>query len=130
MTGWYNSDSWMDIVDHLLLVLGVLSVAVATAAVPVWISNHKATKTELAKNAKTLEAIRYQVENDHPDSNLRESIDELRDLLKEQGQDIRGIRKDMGEMRGEARDDRGNLRELEQRIQDFVKREHPGAGPL
>lgn len=145
MTGWYNSDSWMDIVDHLLLVLGVLSVAVATAAVPVWVANHKATKTERAKNAKTLEAIRHQVENDHPDDeNMRDQIDrierkiesqgvilqEIQDRQNDHGDDIRGMRTDMGGLRGELRDDRGELREFKTRVHDFVDREHPGAPPL
>lgn len=152
MNGWYNSDSWMDIVDHLLLVLGVLSVAVATAGVPVWISNHKATKTERARNTKTLEAIRHQVENDHgDDENMRDQIDriearqndlaqlfeslgiilkEIKDRQDDHGRDIRGMRDDMGGLRGEDRDIKKDHSDLVRRINAFIRREHPGADPL
>lgn len=70
-------------------------------------------------------------------TSARDDLDEIRAIVKdvsdrqvEHGRDIRGIRTDIGEMRGEARQDRQNLADLEGRVTRFARREHPGADPL
>lgn len=96
--------------------------------------------------------VRDQVRNDHPEKpNMRDDIDEVkgaltdfRDTLKdfrealegvhgkldEQGRDVRGIRQDVGIVRGELRETRKDHRDLERRVVDFSRREHPGSEPL
>lgn len=88
-------------------------------------------------DAKTTE-IHEQTVNDHiSKSNLRDDIDEIRDMLKDmsdrqvdQSRDIRGLRTDVGELRGEDRSARAEHADLVRRLNAFIRREHPGADPL
>ncbi|OMB83308.1 hypothetical protein A5746_30315 [Mycolicibacterium conceptionense] len=88
-------------------------------------------------DAKTNE-IHEQTVNDHGmKSNMRDDIDEIRELVKDisdrqvdQGRDIRGLRKDVGELRGEDRTAAEAQREFERRVQAAFRREHPEAPPL
>lgn len=88
-------------------------------------------------DAKTNE-IHEQTVNDHRGrSNMRDDVDEIRELLKavsdrqiSQGHDIRGLRTDVGELRGEDRNAARAQREFEQRVQAAFRREHPGSPPL
>ncbi|OCB42130.1 hypothetical protein A5721_28895 [Mycobacterium vulneris] len=88
-------------------------------------------------DAKTNE-IHEQTVNDHgAKSNMRDDIDEIRELVKDisdrqvdQGRDIRGLRTDIGELRGEDRSARSAQAEFERRVHAFIRREHPGADPL
>lgn len=97
-------------------------------------------------------AVRYQVNNDHPDEeNLRDQLDRMEDVQKRtnehiaemsrrqvaHGRDINGLREDVGAvrddvggLRGELRDDRTNLREFKAGVNGFIKRVHPGEDPL
>lgn len=89
-----------------------------------------------------VQATNKQVVNGHADADplrkdldtkfaqLGSKIDGLDGLVRTQGRDIGGIREDVGMIRGEAREDRQNLAQLEGRIAKFVRREHPGAEPL
>lgn len=88
-------------------------------------------------DAKTNE-IHEQTVNDHRGrSNMRDDVDEIRELLKavsdrqiSQGLDIRGLRTDVGDLRGEDRNAARAQREFEQRVQAAFRREHPGSPPL
>lgn len=57
-------------------------------------------------------------------------LEEIQTRQNDQGRDIGGIRRDVGGLRGELREDRSNLPDLETRINGFIHREHPGADPL
>ncbi|MEX3649620.1 hypothetical protein [Mycolicibacterium porcinum] len=88
-------------------------------------------------DAKTNE-IHEQTVNDHRGrSNMRDDVDEIRELLKavsdrqiSQGLDIRGLRTDVGDLRGEDHNAARAQREFEQRVQAAFRREHPGSPPL
>lgn len=77
MSEWYNPDSWMDILDHVLIGM----VLVAVAAVPSWFANrnHQAIK----KVGQKAEAIEAQVVNGHAEQpqNLRDDMDEVKAAL-------------------------------------------------
>lgn len=66
-----------------------------------------------------LKAIRHQTENSH-DTNLRDDIDEIREMVRDGMADIRGdisgIRKDIGGLRGELRIEREERIESDARI--------------
>lgn len=66
-----------------------------------------------------LKAIRHQTENSH-DTNLRDDIDEIREMVRDGMADIRsdisGIRKDIGGLRGELRTEREERIESDARI--------------
>ncbi|MEW2478744.1 DUF2746 domain-containing protein [Mycobacterium sp. NPDC049093] len=88
-------------------------------------------------DTKTAE-IHEQTVNDHRGkSNLRDDLDEIRDMVKDisdrqldQSRDIRGIRTDVGELRGADRDAHQEHTDLVRRLNAFIRREHPGADPL
>ncbi|WP_263988114.1 DUF2746 domain-containing protein [Mycolicibacterium fluoranthenivorans] len=134
MTGLtpFNPDSWMDVV--VLIVLGILGLS--ATVVPLWLKA-KSTQSQVAE-------IHEQTVNDHGDEvNLRVQLDRMEQsqlLLDERmvsmasqqdeaAADIRGFRKDFGELRGEMREDRGNLRDLERRVTGFARRVHPDQIP-
>ncbi|MFA5607165.1 MAG: hypothetical protein WDA07_08255, partial [Leucobacter sp.] len=118
-----NAWGFAAVVDTQLAVL---------ASVVIGQQRGRKTVREIRDNARI---IRGEVKNDHPDdTNLRDDVDGIRYLVKDvsdrqiaHGHDIRGIRSDVGELRGQHRQDRRDLADLETRIQQFIRREHPGA---
>lgn len=135
MTG-YEPNDWFGLAGlAILAIAGMVGAAITARA-----AHKSVTKVgeQVADVQIKVSAVKDQVQNDHPISpNLRDDLDEIRDLIKDmrdrqadQGRDIRGMRQDMGEMRGEAREDRHNLSDLEVRLNAFIRREHPDADPL
>lgn len=120
------------ITPSIIAAIGVIIVGVLT------VRGQKKGAARAGKiDAKTNE-IHEQTVNDHRGkSNMRDDVDEIRDLLKavsdrqiSQGHDIRGLRTDVGELRGEDRNAARAQREFEQRVQAAFRREHPGSPPL
>lgn len=107
MNGWFNPDSWMDIFDHFLLVVGALSVA----TVPTWFS---------VRNHKGIKKINDQVSNGHK-TIFRDDFDEVAKMVKE----IRGGVSDLrNELLYEAELRRENDRELWREITALKKSKH------
>lgn len=78
----------------------------------------------LAGVDEKVDAVTYQVKNDYgDDSNLRDQIDDIHALVRDVSAEVRDMRGDLRVARAESHD-------LERRIQEFVRREHPGAGPV
>lgn len=99
-----------------------------------------------------VDVIKGEIKNDHPDdANLRDQVDrieiiatdlkavvedvrdlasETRDRFGDVADDISGLRKDVGGIRGETRNVRDDHTGLVRRLNDFIRREHPGADPL
>ncbi|MFV8266505.1 hypothetical protein ACNQR9_26160 [Mycolicibacterium peregrinum] len=120
------------ITPSIIAAIGVIIVGVLT------VRGQKKGAARAGKiDAKTNE-IHEQTVNDHRGkSNMRDDVDEIRDLLKavsdrqiSQGHDIRGLRTDVGELRGEDRVARTEHDDLVRRLNAFIRREHPGADPL
>ena len=85
MNGWFNPDSWMDVVSQLLLLTG----AIAVAIVPSWYSTHK-----------SLKKVTDQVVNGHAGKPpLREDLDRAIAAIEALGQDISALRADLHEER-------------------------------
>lgn len=132
----YNPDDGIDILG-LIIIWGVPTLGTVIVG---WLTVRgqiKGVARARKIDAKTDE-IHEQTVNDHGSkSNLRDDIDEIRELLKDmsdrqvdQSRDIRGLRQDVGELRGEDREARAAQVDFERRVNAFIRREHPGADPL
>ena len=102
MNGWFNPDSWLDIVDHVLLIVGALSMAI----VPTWFA---------ARNNRTLKAVKDQVVNGHK-SPMRSDLDLVLTRLEDVSSRVDGIARDVSGLRSELAEEenrrRDNVREL------------------
>lgn len=88
----FNPDSWMDFV--LLIFISLTSLA--GVVLPVWLVNRT------RKHGSEIGEIKEQVCNTH-DTNLRDDLDEIRDLFLE---GLSEIRRDIGGLREELRTER------------------------
>jgi predicted RNase H-like nuclease (RuvC/YqgF family) len=150
----YNPDDTTDLIG-LALIYGFPSLIAAiagTATAVITVRGQRKGKFRrdedravLDEVKKKVDVVRDEVKNDHPDNqNLRDQVDRMETMLAsltsnvtdirerqiDHGRDIGGIRDDVGGLRGELRDERSNRRDLETRINGFIRREHPGADPL
>ena len=135
----YNPDDGIDLLG--LLIIGLPALVSAIGVFVVGIITGRGQKRGRARARRTdamTDEIHAQTVNDHiSKSNLRDDIDEIRDLVKDMsdrqiayGHDIRGIRADVGELRGADRDANTAHTDLVRRLNAFIRREHPGADPL
>lgn len=97
MNGWFNPDSWMDVIDHFLLVVGVL----ITTMVPAWFA---------ARNHKVIKDVKDQVVNGHK-SPLRSDLDRVLARLDELSQFVVDISKGLAGLRSELGDEESRRRE-------------------
>jgi hypothetical protein len=135
----FDPSDGIDLAGMLIVAAPAIIAAIGTIVVGViTVRGQKKGAARAGKiDAKTNE-IHEQTVNDHGmKSNMRDDIDEIRELVKavsdrqiDQSRDIRGIRTDVGELRGADRDAAKAQREFEQRVQTAWRREHPGADPL
>lgn len=88
----FNPDGWLDILAY-----GILTVPAIIAAIAAVKAHGKA-----AAHKDTSEQTLDQVKNDH-DTNLRDDIDEIRELLRD---GFSETRKDIGGLREELRTER------------------------
>lgn len=109
MNGWFNPDSWMDIADHLLLVLGVL----LTLVVPTWIS---AKKTH-----KDLKDVKDQVKNGHTNTNLRDDLDRVLERLEELSRHVTEIGRGFASHKSELVDEEIRRRESVKELRDDLR---------
>ena len=85
MNGWFNPDNWLDIADHLLLILGVL----LTTVVPTWFSTRKTHRDlrleELSKHVTEIARGFSGLKSELIDEEIRrrESVRELRGDLRD-----------------------------------------------
>lgn len=143
----YNPDDTTDLIGLALIFVVPASVAAIASIVGavITVRGQRKGAVRWKGDRKMLTDVHKQTVNDHPEEeNFREQVDrieatqrlmcrqfgEIRDWQVEHGHDIRGLRQDLGAMRGDLRTDRGNLSDLETRINAFIRREHPGADPL
>jgi hypothetical protein len=94
-----DASNWMDVIDHIAVILG----AIALAAVPSWFS---------MRNHKGIKEVQNQVKNAHT-TNLRDDIDRAINAVESLGTDVRGLRQDLG-MEEERR--RAQIAELREEI--------------
>ena len=81
MNGWFNPDSWMDVVSQLLLLIGALGIAIA----PSWYSTHK-----------SLKRVTDQVVNGHAGAPpLRADLDRAIAAIEALAHDITALRQDL-----------------------------------
>lgn len=104
-------DSPIELLAVFLVVAGPIAGA--------WLTGYLANRKHIGKMASEVKAVRGQVENSH-DTNLRDDIDEIREMVRDGMADIRsdisGIRKDIGGLRGELRTEREERIESDARI--------------
>jgi len=95
ITEWPNPENWMDILDHVLVALFMLAIAV----VPSWIS---------IRGNKGIKAIKDQVVNGHT-SALRDDLDKALQAIAILGDDLANFRhaitKDVSHLRRELSDE-------------------------
>lgn len=85
MNGWFNPDSWMDVVSQMLLLAGALGMAI----LPSWYSTHK-----------SLKRVTDQVVNGHAGAPpLRADLDRAIAAIEALGHDIHALRTDLHEER-------------------------------
>ena len=115
MNGWFNPDSWLDLLSQVLLVIGGLSIAV----VPSWLAtrrNHDAIKAVDAK----ADAIVGQVVNGHAGKPaLRVDIDVIREELGGIRDEMRG---GFAALRGDISEERLARRAGDDAIRDEIDR--------
>ncbi|OFB44778.1 hypothetical protein BA059_02340 [Mycolicibacterium sp. (ex Dasyatis americana)] len=136
----YNPDDTTDLIGlALIYVAPALIAAGATiATLVVTVRGQRKGIKRWKGDRKMLDDVHRQTVNDHPDTeNMRDQLDrmerrqitmdgtvsEMRARLIDHGHDIR-------ELRGEDRDARAEHDDLVRRLNDFIRREHPGADPL
>ena len=135
----YNPDDGIDLLGLLIIGLPALVSAIGVFVVGIiTVRGQKRGRARARRTDAMTDEIHAQTVNDHiSKSNLRDDIDEIRDLVKDMsdrqiayGHDIRGIRADVGELRGADRDANTAHTDLVRRLNAFIRREHPGADPL
>lgn len=135
----YNPDDGIDLLGLLIIGLPALVSAIGVFIVGIiTVRGQKRGRARARRTDAMTDEIHAQTVNDHiSKSNLRDDIDEIRDLVKDMsdrqiayGHDIRGIRADVGELRGADRDANTAHTDLVRRLNAFIRREHPGADPL
>ena len=107
MTGWYNPDNLLDVLDHLILAL----TGIGVVAIPSWLS---------ARNHKSLRDIKDQVVNGHS-SPMRADLDRAIAAIEALAQDVRAIRHDLHEEEERRRDHIAELRDEVSRKIDAYK---------
>lgn len=82
MNGWFNPDSWMDVISQILLLVGAFGLAI----IPSWYSTHK-----------SLKKVTDQVVNGHGANhpNLREDLDRAIAAIESLAHDIGALRQDL-----------------------------------
>jgi hypothetical protein len=83
VNGWFNPDSWMDIVSQFLLTIGAIGIAI----LPSWYSTHK-----------SLKKVTDQVVNGHGGANqpnLRQDVDRAIAAVEALSADIHALRRDL-----------------------------------
>ena len=121
MSEFVNIDSWMDIVDHALVGLVLISVA----AIPSWFALRNHTKIQAVSDQVT--GVAAQVTNGHT-TPMREDVDGVRRVLDEiradqleiQG-DIHGMKSDVSDIRSELRQERKDRIDLDDRFEKFKR---------
>ena len=108
MNGWFNPDSWMDVLDHLLLVMGVL----LTVTVPTIIS---------ARSNKNIREVKEQVTNGHT-SPMRLDLDRVLNRLEEMSVFILEVQRGVSGLRAELLDEEGLRRESVREVRSNMER--------
>ena len=114
MNGWYNPENWLDLADHLLLVLA----AIGVVAVPSWLTarGHRDIK-------RSVGAVADQVINGHADAPpLRADLDRVIDAIDRLSHDVTAIRRDLADEETRRRSHVTELREEMQRKVDDLHR--------
>ena len=103
MNGWFNPDNWLDVVDHFLLILGVI----ATAVVPSWFA---------ARNHKEIKDVKDQVVNGHKSpmrfdlDRVLERLEDLSRFITEVGRGVQGLRTELVDEESRRRESVKELR--------------------
>lgn len=108
MNGWFNPDSWMDVLDHILLILGVL----VTATVPTWIA---------ARSRRDLRDVKEQVTNGHK-SPLRVDLDRVLERLDALAKFVEEIQRGVSGLRTELVDEEGRRRDSVRELRSDLER--------
>jgi len=102
MNGWFNPDNWMDVFDHILLIIG----AVVIAVVPGWYA---------AKSHRAIKDVKEQVVNGHKVpmrfdlDRVLERLEELFNTVSDVARGVHGLRADLSDEEARRRE---NVREL------------------
>lgn len=108
MQHWFNPDSWMDVVDHILLIIGVA----ITIALPTWIT---------AKAGKNIKEVKEQVTNGHT-SPMRLDLDRVLQRLEELSHFVHEIQRGVSGLRSEIVDEGVSRRESVRQLREDLDR--------
>ena len=135
----FDPNDGIDLAGMLIVASPGIIAAIGTIILGViTVRGQRRGRARAKRTDEKTDEIHEQTVNDHRGrSNMRDDIDEVREMLKDigdrqvsQGRDIRGLRDDVGELRGEDRTAAKAHRDFEQRVQTAFRREHPGSPPL
>jgi hypothetical protein len=105
---WKQAEDWVSVIDHLLLVIGAISVA----AIPSYFAH---------RNHKGIKAVQDQVQNAHT-TNLRDDIDRAIAAVSALSQELRGLRQDVGVEQAHRRDQISDLRDYQRQVRSDIDR--------
>lgn len=109
MNGWFNPDDWMDVVDHVLLILG----AVSMTAIPSWFA---------VRNHKSIARVESQVVNGHK-TPMRADLDKAILAIEALAHDVNGLRRDLADEEDRRRSHVRELREdFERKVTELNRR--------
>lgn len=106
---WGNPDSWMDVIDHLLLVAGVWGGLAITVGLPVVLGATMSNRRQLKAANEKLDAVHESTVNDH-DKALRIDLDERFDRIDGTLDSLYSeVREERDERRDRMRELRGDI---------------------
>lgn len=108
MNGWFNPDSWMDILDHLLLVIGALSVAI----IPSWMS---------VRNGRAIRVVKDQVVNGHTEP-MRADLDRISNVLDKTSMLVENVQHSLDGFRSELSEEEGRRRDNDRELREEIAR--------
>ena len=109
MNGWFDPDSYLDLVSQVLLILGGLSIAI----VPSWFA---------ARAHKTSVAVLSETRNGHS-TPMRADLDRVIDAIDRLSHDVTAIRRDLSDEEDRRRSHVTELRdEMQRKVDDLHKK--------
>jgi hypothetical protein len=107
-----DASNWMDVIDHIAVIIGALLLA----AIPSWLA---------ARNHRSLSEVKNQVKNAHT-TNLRDDLDRAIAAVEMLGNDFRGMRHDLAAEEERRRKQISELREeIDRRPVPVARRRTP-----
>jgi len=115
--------NWIGVVGLLLLLILPPLLAAGTTLLVGRRTQRKVgdVQSTVDSTQSTVDTVNNQVTNRH-ETNLRDDLSAVMEMLADHGRDIRGIRQDIGDLRGELRGERQARNDLEGAVDRRIDR--------